>query len=388
MKYIFCYLIIVLTFSFSASKNNPRTSIDISSFDSLRIMKKALDNLNENPVTITVAYCDRSAGSINDYYSEGDYWWQNPDDPQGPYIRRDGMTNPNNFNVHRKVLRRLSLIVPNLVAAYKLTNDIKYAEKAYQHLVAWFVNPKSRMNPNLLYAQAIKGKVTGRGIGIIDTIHLVEVAQAIIYLEKTSYLNQKQLNPIKQWFADYLQWIITHPYGHKERDNGNNHSTCWAMQVASFSKLTGNKKQIEYVRDMFKTQLIPNQMTLEGSFPLELNRTKPYGYMLFNLDALAMVCVLASENDDLWIFQLPDGRGMQKAVEFMFPFILNKSTWPYKKDVMYFDKWPVRHPSLLFAGLVYNNKSYLDLWNTLEPDPAVDEIIRNYPIRQPLLWVD
>ena len=35
------------------------------------------------------------------------------------------------------------------------------------------------MNPHLLYAQAIKGRFTGRSIGIIDTLHLVEVARAI-----------------------------------------------------------------------------------------------------------------------------------------------------------------------------------------------------------------
>ena len=42
---------------------------------------------------------------------------------------------------------------------------------------------------------------------------------------------------------------------------------------------------------------------------------------------------------------------MAKAVAYMYPFILDKKKWPLKPDVMYFDQWPVRQPSLLFAGL-------------------------------------
>ncbi len=160
------------------------------------------------------------------------------------------------------------------------------------------------------------------------------------------------------------------------------------MQVAAFAKLTGNKQELQFVHDMFKNMLIPDQMAPDGSFPKELKRTKPYGYMLFNLDALAMVCKIASVDNDLWYFKLSDGRGMQKAMEFMYPFIRDKNTWPFEADVMYFDKWPVRQPSLLFAGFAYQEQRYLDLWKNLDPDPQDDEVIRNYAIRQPILWVE
>ena len=380
---------LIITFSIfvltcNSSQHNQNTPIDIIAIDSSRVLSLANAYLSEEPVTVTTEYCDRSAGGIHDYYSEGDYWWPNPDDPDGPYIRKDGMTNPDNFTAHRKAMRRLSLIVPALIAAYKITNNEIYAEKALKHLNAWFVNDETKMNPNLLYAQAIKGRVTGRGIGIIDTIHLVEVVQAIIYLEKSGFLKSEQAAPIRKWFADYLNWITTHPYGQAERDNGNNHSTCWAMQVAAFAKLTGNKEQITYIRQMFREVLVPGQMEEDGSFPLELKRTKPYGYMLFNLDAMSMVCVLASNNNDLWQFKTTDGRGMEKAIKFMYPYIHDKSSWPYPPDVMYFDQWPVRHP----AGLVFNTNRYLELWKKLNPDPKKDEIIRNFFIRQPVLWID
>ncbi|RQV97187.1 alginate lyase, partial [bacterium] len=135
--------------------------------------------------------------------------------------------------------------------------------------------------------------------------------------------------------------------------------------------------------------LLPNQMAADGSFPLELDRTKPYGYSLFNLDAMATVCqILSTPEDNLWTFELPDGRGMKKAMEFMFPFIEDKSRWRYPPDVMYFDEWPVRQPSLLFAGLAFNEPNYIDIWKKSKPEPTTEEGLRNFPIRQPVFWVD
>lgn len=354
-----------------------------------RVIAAADKYLNEEPVTITSFACDRSAGGKNDYYSEGDYWWPNPDDIDGPFIRRDGLTNPEIFNAHREALRRLSIQVPVLVAAYKITGNKKYAEHAVRHLKAWFINPDTRMNANLLYAQAIKGIVSGRGIGIIDTVHLVEVAKAILVLSELKAVELSLFCEIKNWFGEYLLWMTTHKFGIEERDNGNNHSTCWAMQAAMYALLTDNQDVLNYVRNFYKEVLIPTQMDIDGSFPKELVRTKPYAYSIFNLDAMVMVCEIAgNKEDNLWKYKTADGRGIEKAVAFLFPYLENKSLWPYKKDISYWDEWPVRQPSLLFASINFNEQKYFDLWIKLNPDPETEEIIRNYPIRQPLLWIE
>jgi hypothetical protein len=294
------------------------------------------------------------------------------------------MSNPDNFNDHRLALIRLSLIVPSLAAAYVLTRDRKYSDAAARHLRAWFIDEPTRMNPNLQYAQAIHGKFTGRGTGIIDTLHLVEVARATPQLA----LSAQDLDGVKKWFAEYLQWMTTHPYGITERDAKNNHGTCWVTQVAAFAQLTANAGLTDYCRNRFKTVLIPNQEAPDGSFPLELARTKPYGYSLFNLDAMSIAAqIMTVREDNLWTWQLPDGRGMARAVAYMYPYIADKSKWPKPADVMYFKEWPVRQPSLLFAGLALSKPDYLNLWKKLESDPTVDEVIRNWPVRQPVLWV-
>jgi hypothetical protein len=129
-------------------------------------------------------------------------------------------------------------------------------------------------------------------------------------------------------------------------------------------------------------------MKSDGSFPLEMSRTKPYGYSLFNLDAMATICqILSTPQDNLWVFRLADGRGISKAVAFMEPYIRNKKSWPLPPDVLFANDWPMRQCSLLFAGLALNRPDYLQLWKTLPADSNVEEVIRNFFIRQPVLWV-
>ena len=292
------------------------------------------------------------------------------------------MTNPDNFVEHRKALMRLSVGVPALAAAWKITHNQRYADRAALHLRAWFVDDATRMNPNLEYAQAIHGRFTGRGTGIIDTIHLVEVERAIEVL--TPVLAKRDLHATKKWFADYTAWMMAHAYGIAERDATNNHGTRWVMQVAAFTHLTGDEKTLAYAKDRFKTVLLPNQEAADGSFPQELRRTKPYGYSLFNLEAFSTIAQIL----DLWNFELPDGRSLRKAVAYMAPFIRDKTKWPLKPDVMYYDQWPMCQSSLLFAGLAFHDATYIDLWKTLPADSTVDETIRSFFIRQPALWVN
>ena len=240
-----------------------------------------------------------------------------------------------------------------------------------------------------MLAQAIKGRVSGRSIGIIDTIHLVEVARGAKILGKAGVLPAEDFERVKDWFSSYIDWLVTHEYGQRERMHPNNHGVCWSMQVAAFADLVGRPDLLDWIRNQFKTVYLQQMMAADGSFPAELARTKPYGYSLFVMDAMAMVAQVASTaGDDLWTYRLPDGRGMQTALAFMFPYIQDKTLWPYPRDVLYWDEWPVRHPSLVFGGLRLGNATYLQTWQRLDPDPATVEVVRNLPVRHPLLWLD
>lgn len=352
-----------------------------------QVLEEANWALTQHPVTVTAQTSPRSAGTKHDFFSEGDYWWPDPKNPSGPYVQRDGMTNPDNFVAHRLAMIRFSKIIGALASAYRLTGNERYVKHALVHLKAWFVDPETLMNPSLLYAQAIQGRFTGRGIGIIDTIHLIEVAQGILVMEKAKSMEANSLNRFKNWFSSYLGWLTTHKYGRDEMNAENNHGTCWVMQVASFAKLTQNHDLMKFCRDRYKNVLLPDQMAADGSFPREIRRTKPYGYSLFNLDAMTMVCqILSDKENDLWSFQLADGRSIRKGIDFLHPYVANKSKWPFSKDVMYWDNWPVAHPFLVFGAAKYRNAAWFNTWKNLEHNPQVEEVIRNLPVRHPLIW--
>ncbi|MCF7804887.1 MAG: alginate lyase family protein [Candidatus Marinimicrobia bacterium] len=371
----------------SANDNLTKTLIQI---EKKRVITQADQFMDEGPITISAHVAERSAGGIHDFYSEGDYWWPDPDQPDGlPYIRKDGMTNPEIFVKHRQVMRRFSIHVGALVSAYVITGKNEYANKAIEHLRAWFVTDSTMMNPNLNYAQAIPGRTKGRGVGIIDTIHLIEIARAISILENRGELNYTDAIGIKRWFASYLDWLTTSVNGIDEMERENNHGTWWVAQVAEFGRLIDSTPVLEFCRERYKSVLLPNQVSPEGKFPLELERTKPYNYSLFNFDGLALICHIASTpEDNLWTYETESGAGMKNVVEFLYPFIKDKSNWPYEPDVMYFDEWPMRQPGLLFAGLAYDREKYIELWKQLPAEPETQEGIRNFPIRYPLLWVN
>jgi Alginate lyase len=367
----------------------PSTKLDVAAIDRERILKAADAALALPPITITKYRAKLSEGGPNDYYSNGDYWWPNPNTTNGlPYVRRDGESNPGNFNAHRECVRQLRDAVTALGAAYEITGDDRYLKKAVELLRVFFLDPKTRMNPSLQYAQAIPGVSTGRGIGIIDTLHLIGVPKAIEVMEKSPTFPPDVLTGLKMWFIDYLKWMTTSKNGHDEANAPNNHAVAYWLQVAVFAQFVGNEHWLAECRQHYEQVFVPEQMSLNGSFPRELARTKPYGYSIFQLDNMATLCqVLSTTNDDLWTFTLPDGRGIRKAMEFLYPYLADKSKWPYRKDVEAWADWPAREPSLLFAGLAFHNQNYLNLWERLPAEPTNQEVLRNIAIREPLLWL-
>lgn len=389
---IFLFGLLLLSASCNSDKPSATTSepdpftVTDEELATDQLISRADEYLNQAPFPLTSATSERSEGGIHDFYSEGDYWWPDPENPDGPYARRDGKTNPDNFVDHRQAMRKLNQWVSTLVAAYKLTGEEKYAAHALTHLNAFFLDPATLMNPNLLYAQAIKGKVSGRGIGIIDTIHLIEVARAIEILAEQGYLAGDQLVGLKDWFDHYATWMNTHEYGLDEKDHGNNHSTWWAAQMAAFAHLTKNEELLEVSRSQFK-KLLSAQMDDAGGFPEELERTKPYNYTLFNLEGYAVLAHLASTPaQNLWTYEGEHG-SLRKAWDFMVPFMADKSSWNRPPDIQYYDQIPIQTTGLLLAARAYDSPEMMAVWRDLDPERKAEEVDRNFPVREPILWL-
>jgi hypothetical protein len=216
----------------------------------------------------------------------------------------------------------------------------------------------------------------------------VEVPLAIIALRNSKSMEPPIYEGLRKWFSDYASWFVTSGKGKNEAKAKNNHAVAYWLQVAAFATLIEDEALLAECRRQFKEVFVPVQMDIDGGFPLELARTKPYAYSIFQLDNMAALCqILSTKADNLWSFQTPEGKGMSRALAYLYPYLTDKTSWPLKPDVNAWEGWPVRQPNLLFGGIAFHEDKYVKLWRDLKPDPADFEIRRNNAITQPLLWM-
>lgn len=384
----FCAALLGLCLCQSSYAITPGPSLVVRQ-DRERISKAADVALEMEGISLTQHQSPLSGGRPNEFFSMSDYYWPDPAKADGkPYVMRDGQSNPGNFNEHRKALMAMRDATSALASAWLLTHKEKYAAKAVELLRVFFLDEAARMHPSLDHAQAIVGKATPeRGTGLIDTLHLMETPLAILALRDSKAMTPATFAALGQWFADYTRWFIQSPKGKNEAKAKNNHAVAYWAQVASFARLTEDKALLDECRRQFKEVFVPVQMGPDGGFPLELARTKPYAYSIFQLDLMAALCqLLSTREENLWAFTTEDGRGMARALQFLSPYLKDKSSWPKAPDVNAWEGWPVRQPALLFGGLALGKSDSLNLWRELKPDPQDFEIRRNNPITQPLLW--
>ncbi|MDB6126235.1 MAG: hypothetical protein JWM35_131, partial [Verrucomicrobia bacterium] len=358
-----------------------------------RILQRAAVVMKAQPVSIRSANPPALAATSGvgpgDFYSIADYFWPNPKTPNGlPYVNRDGESNPDNFDAHRLMMREMRDAVSVLAAAYLVSGDAAYARRAAEWLNVFFVDPSTRMNPHLRFAQAVLGVTPGRSYGIIDTLHLVEVPLAASAIAGAPGVSPATIAAVRAWFADYLSWMLTDPNGRKEAAATNNHSVAYYLQVAVFARFTGNTAVLDETRRVFLETILPGQLAPDGSFPRELARTKPYGYSIFQLDNVVLLTdILSTPTQNLWTTTLSHGRSVARAVAFLYPYLANRDAWPFAADIAHFENWPVRQPSLLLAGERLRRPEYFELWRRLPAEVSDQEVRRNMAVTQPLLWL-
>ncbi len=264
----------------------------------------------------------------HDYVSEGPYWWPDPKNPGGPYIRKDGIRNPDRFMGNRDDLGKMTDAVLALGMGAFLIGKAGCADRANHVLSMWFVDRTTRMNPNLEYGQMVRGINTGRGTGIIDTVGLIHAAQGVTLLEAAGGLDAAVAVGVRQWFADYLRWMNTSQKGQDEKKSGNNHATWWTAQAATYASLTGDTAAQKMCWDHYRNYLVPTEIQPDGSCPREEERTNSLSYSSMNLDAFSTVCRLAQLNGvDLWHFRTPEGIGVEKAFNYLTPYVEHPDRW-------------------------------------------------------------
>jgi len=373
------------------AQSAPTARPNVAAIDHDRILQSAAHFLTQTPTPLTTLPCPRSPGTPHDFYSEAEDYWPDSSKPTGPYvIHSSGPANPDAFVAHRDALLNLGICVPALTAAFVFTNESRYAQQAMAHLRAWFLDPATLMTPSILYGQTIPPAKTGRPEGVVEAVHLAEVVQSIPFLSNSEALTEADYAGLKKWFAEYFEWLNTSRLAGLARDTKSHLGSSWLLQAAAIAHLTQNTDDapLTTLRHQYKSSTIRAQIVADGTFPRELQTPNPYRNTLFNLDMLAGICVLLSTRfESVWDYELQDGPGMRTVIARLFPYIVDRGTWPYRADAQYFTSLPYRRPSLLFAARAYDRPEYAGLWKTLDPDPTIPEIQRTFPIRQPLLWV-
>jgi hypothetical protein len=337
---------------------------NVAAIDHDRILTAADRYLTQAPAPLTTLPAPGSPGTPHDYFSS------------------------ETFTSHRDAVLSLAHIVPAVASAWVITKDERYAKHAVLHLQAWFVAPETSMTPSLEYGQVTSaGK--GRPEGVIEAVHLAEVAQSVPFLSTSEALTESISDAILKWFTAYLDWLNTSRTAGLARDMKDHNGASWLLQAAACARLNlKDDRALTTLRHQFRSSTVRAQINYDGTFTRELTTPNPYRNTLFNLDLLAGACeLLTTRFETVWDYELQDGPGMRIVLAKLFPYISHRGTWPYKADAAFFNELPLRRPALLFAARAYSRPEYADLWKTLPPDTTTPELDRTFPIRQPLLWV-
>ena len=351
----------------AASKERIRTGDKAIAPALERLERDAQRALTAGPFSVTSKTVTPPSGDMRDYMSQAPYFWPDPKRPNGlPYIRRDGERNPEIEKIdNHRIKDQMEAAVETLALFYYFKGDEKYAEKAAQLLRTFFLDPRTRMNPNLEFAQGIPGVNTGRGIGLIETRGLTRVVDAIGLLYESKAWTRADQKGMENWFGQFLQWMLDSGHGRNEASARNNHGTFYDVQRVSFALFLGRNAFAKSVLEFAKHKRIPVQIEPDGRQPLELARTRSWSYSVGNLDGWMQLARLGETvGVDLWNYETTDGRSIRKALDFLAPFALGEKKWTYQQ----LGEWP---PHMLFPLIRRASAHYTLLYKV--PDASGDD---------------
>jgi len=330
-------------------------------------MHAADQAMKEGPFSVMQKDMTPPTGDKHDYMSLAPYFWPDPKSPNGlPYIRRDGERNPEISKIpDHGNMGRLGRDARALALAYYLTGNESYASRAALLLRTWFLDPATRMNPNLEFAQGIPGINHGRPTGVLESQDLTYVVDAIGLLAGSKNWSARDQKEMEAWFRSYIKWLQESPNGMGERNAKNNHGTYYDIQLADFALFLGNQELARQVIQESESKRIASQVEPDGSQPLELARTRAFSYSVMNLRGLMALAQLGQPLDvDLWAFKTADGRSIRKALDFLAPFAAGQKKWEYKQIT---GLNPTElSPLLLRAAAYYHEPKYDQLARKLE----------------------
>lgn len=317
--------------------------------------------VGEGPFSVMDKGVTPPSGDKHDYMSQAPYFWADPAKPNGlPYIRHDGRRNPEIRKISdHDELGRMGEDARTLALAYYFTGKKEYGQRAALLLRTWFLDPSTRMNPNLEFGQGIPGINTGRGIGLIETRAFISALDAVGLLAGSPAWGAADQRGVEEWFSQFVNWMQTSKNGRDEAAAKNNHGTWYDLQLADYALFLGKRDLAVTTLRNVETKRIAVQIEPDGRQPLELARTNAFSYSEGNLDGLMQLAELGSEvGVDLWNFRTADGRSIRAAFDYLLPFSLGEKLWT-EQQISGFHADMLLH-QVQMAATAYRDAKYAD----------------------------
>lgn len=378
-KLLLLVLLVVCVGWISAQESYKYLSLDMKRMEDVRgteagrnertgWIKRADEQLKKGPYSVTYKKVLPPSGDKHDYISMGPYWWPNPKTADGlPYVRRDGERNPerNKYSDAGQLSKVIDGVF-TLGNAYYYTNDERYAKKAFGLVDTFFVNPATRMNPNLKYGQFIPGICEGRGIGIIETRFMGRLLEGVALMHGAESWDKHVYEGLKRWIRDYLTWLQTHPYGIDESKAHNNHGTYYDVQCVAMNLFLGQVDEAKRLIVESTQKRLQKQVAKDGSQPYELERTNSWSYATMNLQGFILMAKMGEKiGVDLWHYTNEGQMYLKSMIDWFVPFLKKEKVWTWKQIGN--AKVEAMADVLRTAAFVYGDRSYSELADNLKP---------------------
>jgi hypothetical protein len=308
-------------------KNNPHGYPQLDAF-----LKKADGILAQKPLSV-IDKKKTFAPNKHFYCSISRYSWPDPNNPNGPYIIKDGINNPEYADYDGTALETLAERLQYLCVAYYLTGRAAYRRAVSKQLNVWFLDKKTRMKPNFEYAQVQPGYNDNKGqsYGLAELSRFTKIVESLMLFDCAQGLSKKERRKLKAWFSDFQDWLLNSRQWHIiSKANNNNITSSGYLALVEMSLFTGDTRVASQLAGEYKERVIEKQIEDDGKQPAELKRADGFGYSVGNLEEIIDFC-LVMENMGSHFYKENQNK-IDAAFGYLYQFVNNHEAFPYQQN--------------------------------------------------------
>jgi hypothetical protein len=338
----------------------------------------------------------------HDYFHVSPYQWPTVNssgntDYSKPFVLRDGERVPGTVafsegseKYDRTKLMAMKFNTTVLALAYAVTGNTTYAHRAAENLRHWFIYNETRMSANLKFAQVKwnekRREMVGSPSGLIEMKDLYFFLDGVKLIEKSGALSKSEIDQLRNWFADYLQWLLSSDQGRWQISANNNHGLFFDVQVAPLALYAGNLP-LAITRMHRSISRIRRQMNATtGALPHELRRPICEHYQAFTLQGWTTMARMAEKIGLNYWKRFADSdvpsaeTALCRAVRYANPYLSHRGVCPGNIDDINVRRWQpilvdaLHHCPMLDHELTSGHHS------VLIPPELIDPPLNHYEI--------